>query len=337
MISVIVPIYNCEPYLRDAIESVLSQTYKDFELLLIDDGSTDNGASICQEYALKDKRVIFIHQENGGVSKARNTGLDHAKGEWIIFLDADDYFCDNEIFGKCVEAISKDPLSLPVFNFVWSYNDGYKRVNGYIPKDGVSNYPDFVIKMFTDCKTMWGVPWGKLLSKKIIDERHIRFIEGLWHREDALFLLEYCVNLKSITYIDSVGLSYRVRTGSLSHSKSNYSCFEQGKIFTERVFDLAKNYDLEYLKSLETYCVLIFYAFNETANDDKGKTRKANGKQWIKKYAANFSYKVNPDILFYKKAKFIYSVYNHHKFLLPLALDFLRFYAMHIKKGEPVR
>ena len=91
-ISVIVPVYNTEKYLRRCIDSVLAQTYQDFELLLIDDGSKDSSGAICDEYAEKDTRVRVFHKENGGVSSARNLGLDNAKGEWVTFIDSDDYF-----------------------------------------------------------------------------------------------------------------------------------------------------------------------------------------------------------------------------------------------------
>ena len=91
-ISVIVPVYNTEQYLRRCIDSVLAQTYKDFELLLIDDGSKDSSGAICDEYAAQDARVRVFHKENGGVSSARNVGLDNAQGEWITFIDSDDYF-----------------------------------------------------------------------------------------------------------------------------------------------------------------------------------------------------------------------------------------------------
>ena len=89
-ISVIVPVYNAEKYLHRCIDSILSQTFTDFELLLINDGSKDSSGAICDEYAAKDNRVRVFHKENGGASSARNLGLDNAKGEWIAFVDSDD-------------------------------------------------------------------------------------------------------------------------------------------------------------------------------------------------------------------------------------------------------
>ena len=91
LISVIVPVYNAEKYLCRCIDSILAQTYKDFELLLIDDGSKDSSGAICDEYAAKDSRVRVFHKENGGVGFARNVGLDHAQGDWVTFVDSDDW------------------------------------------------------------------------------------------------------------------------------------------------------------------------------------------------------------------------------------------------------
>lgn len=100
-ISVIVPVYNVEKYLRKCVDSILSQTFTDFELLLIDDGSKDHSGEICDEYALQDDRVKVFHKENGGVSSARNLGIDVAKGEWITFVDADDYIAENLLQSLC--------------------------------------------------------------------------------------------------------------------------------------------------------------------------------------------------------------------------------------------
>lgn len=92
MVSIIVPVYNAEKYLSRCVDSILSQTMKDFELLLIDDGSQDESGRICDEYSEKDARVRVFHKPNGGVSSARNLGIDHAKGKYIIFIDSDDYW-----------------------------------------------------------------------------------------------------------------------------------------------------------------------------------------------------------------------------------------------------
>ena len=105
VVSIIVPVYNTEKFLHRCIDSILTQTYTDFELLLIDDGSKDSSGTICDEYAAKDVRVRVFHKENGGVSSARNMGLDNARGEWITFVDSDDWIDDNyleALYGACI-------------------------------------------------------------------------------------------------------------------------------------------------------------------------------------------------------------------------------------------
>ena len=101
--SVIVPVYNVEKYLPECIESVLNQSFGDFELILVDDGTKDNSGVICDEYAQKDARVKVIHQDNAGQAVARNTGTDIAQGEYIIYLDSDDYICDSDFLSKLAE------------------------------------------------------------------------------------------------------------------------------------------------------------------------------------------------------------------------------------------
>lgn len=102
-ISIIIPVYNAEKYLRRCINSIYAQTYDDFELLLVDDGSADSSGRICDEYAATDSRTRVFHNENQGVSSARNTGLDNAVGEWIMFMDSDDFWCDDNILKELHE------------------------------------------------------------------------------------------------------------------------------------------------------------------------------------------------------------------------------------------
>lgn len=112
MVSIIIPIFNAEAYLKQCIQSVIGQTYNDWELLLVNDGSTDSSGTICDEYAICDNRIRAIHKENTGVSDTRNVGLDLAQGEFIIFLDADDYWCDNTALGNLVHAAEKYNLDI---------------------------------------------------------------------------------------------------------------------------------------------------------------------------------------------------------------------------------
>ena len=122
MISVIIPVYNVEPYLRKCLDSIVNQTYRDLEILVVDDGSTDGSGAICDSYAEKDERVVVFHTENRGLSAARNLGLDNAKGEWINFLDSDDWM-DSECFEFAISVAEDKKADLVFWGYVKEYEN----------------------------------------------------------------------------------------------------------------------------------------------------------------------------------------------------------------------
>ena len=107
-ISVIIPVYNAEQYLKDCVDSIINQSYQNFELILVDDGSSDNSPKICDDYAAKDNRIIVIHKSNNGVSAARKTGLDNASGDYIMYVDSDDWL-DINTMERCIGVVHKNP------------------------------------------------------------------------------------------------------------------------------------------------------------------------------------------------------------------------------------
>ena len=191
-ISVIVPVYNTEKYLRRCIDSVLAQTYQDFELLLIDDGSKDSSGAICDEYAAQDARVKVFHKENGGVSSARNVGLDNARGEWITFVDSDDYIEEN--FLKSFEGnldadlvvggmIEKGPQGNLLRNIPSGYHHPLKNaIVGNLTK----------LPFQSACEKLFR---GSLVKK-------LRFDESMIIGEDHYFILRYVCIAKSIRILD---------------------------------------------------------------------------------------------------------------------------------------
>lgn len=188
-ISVIVPIYNAEKYLHRCIDSILAQNFTDFELLLIDDGSTDNSGFICDEYAQKDRRIRVFHKKNGGVSSARNLGLDNAQGEWITFVDSDDWI-ENSLWSSA--QIPETDL------IVTSYID--IRVNNNIILDDIiwqnieaSRYLEINIG-----DNLFRGPWAKLFKRVIIEQNHLRFYEKMSLGEDTVFVRQYLLHIESL-------------------------------------------------------------------------------------------------------------------------------------------
>lgn len=186
MITIIVPVYNAEKTLNRCIESILSQTFQDWELLLIDDGSTDISAEICDEYAAKDQRIRIFHKKNGGVSSARNLGLDYAKGEWVVFVDADD-FVKKPYLIHLLEHSQKHADLVISYAEIHNGNDIKKEL---YPSKLVDN-TNFE-SIFIENDMHWHTsPWSKLYKRCIIEKHHLRFCEGMHIGEDAVFLYSY--------------------------------------------------------------------------------------------------------------------------------------------------
>ena len=213
MISIIVPVFKAEKYLHRCVESILSQCYTDFELLLIDDGSPDNSGVICDEFALKDKRVRVFHKTNGGVSSARNFGLSRSQGEWITFIDADDYV-HPEFLSSLYEKHDFD-LIVGSFQIVGS-NESW---GGTLKEQSYSKLA--LRKEILDLSSIinFQTPWGKLFRTSIIKDNHIFFDEKIYIGEDSLFILNYLLFTESLRLSDKTHYYYeRGNNGSLSQS-----------------------------------------------------------------------------------------------------------------------
>ena len=171
-LSVIVPVYNSENTVRNCIESILNQKFSSFELLLIDDGSTDNSLSICKEYSLKDKRVKCFHKDNAGVSSARNYGLDKCNGNYIAFIDSDDYI-DSDTFQKCFDLFSANEIDAVRYNLIEDKgNESIPQEIAY--NEGILSKND-IADLFIDYK-LKGSACCFVIKKSVINS--IRFVVG---------------------------------------------------------------------------------------------------------------------------------------------------------------
>ena len=201
-ISVIVPVYNTEKYLHRCIDSILSQTFTDFELLLIDDGSKDSSGAICDEYAAKDNRVRVFHKENGGVSSARNLGLDNAKGDWITFVDSDDWL-ELLALKSMIEVADADLV-------IGSISFEHNSTIGTFPVLGKISGSDYfkIIAQNIDHNSICS-PCVKLFKTSIIRCCSIKFDENLCFGEDSLFVKNYLLNANSLRSIDYLCYHYQ--------------------------------------------------------------------------------------------------------------------------------
>lgn len=183
-ISVIVPVYRVEPYLRQCVDSILSQTFTDFELILVDDGSPDNCGAICDEYALEDSRVRVIHKQNGGLSDARNAGIDMAKGEFLTFIDSDDLVAP-EYLNRLYHSIKSSAAEIAICNmlpFKDSSNPQIEEQNSNDSKRIISGR-DACLSIYRMDGTVPIMAWGKLYKSSLFNG--IRYPVGLIHEDDA--------------------------------------------------------------------------------------------------------------------------------------------------------
>ncbi len=213
-ISVIIPVYNTEKFLRECLDSVLAQTFTDFEVLVINDGSTDRSGEICDEYSAKDARMKVFHKENGGASSARNLGIERAKGEWICFIDSDDWVREKYL-GGFMSQISNTQIDLIVQGFVKKFSDGRaKKVDageGLIKLSGL--YLLFEQKKIHN----FGFTVSKFYKKELIRCNKISFPEDFTIAEDFAFFLKYLSKSENVYFQKEHNYFYRQIEGSLSN------------------------------------------------------------------------------------------------------------------------
>ena len=218
LISVIVPVFNAEASLHACIESIIKQTYRQLQILLIDDGSVDKSADICDEYAKIDDRIIVFHSKNGGVSNARNLGIDSATGKYIAFIDSDDTVKQDYI-EVLYNAIKENDSDLSV---VYDFCD-YIRDSFLLHPEKINNTYCFdskkAIKAMLVSNYFSGHAWGKLLKRELLKD--LRFDTSISFGEDLLFFVNYILNSSKICYVPEHLYNYTYNAESLSHGCLN--------------------------------------------------------------------------------------------------------------------
>ena len=213
-ISIIVPVYNAEKYLRQCLDSILNQSFSDFEVLLVDDGSKDDSEKICDEYAVKDKRVHVCHQANQGVSVARNVGLENAQGEWMYFPDADDIVMPNAL--NMMMSFADKTIEYIMCGYEVYDENGACTYSIEERKQKIIDRDAALIEMFapTDYRYQ-GYLWNKLFRASIIKENSLSFVRGIKFNEDRLFNVEYLCHVKyKVVYTTTPIYQYIERTNS---------------------------------------------------------------------------------------------------------------------------
>ena len=217
-VSIIIPVYKVEDYLRPCLDSVLSQTFSDYEVILVDDGSPDGSPAICEEYASRDSRIQVIHKENGGLSSARNAGLDVARGQYIYFLDSDDTVEPN-LLDRLV-GLMEEGLDLVGFRYQVLSPDGSRKPGREIQLGSFLLHTQqerlsFIRDVLVPCSIGWEA-WSRIFVREKIEKYGLRFANNRQiFAEDLYFSLCYCAHAEKIRCIDECLYNYRIREDSI--------------------------------------------------------------------------------------------------------------------------
>lgn len=217
-ISIIVPVYNVEDYIQKCIESILNQSFTNYELLLIDDGSKDNSIKIVEEYLQKDLRIKLIHQENMGLSEARNTGIKHSKGDYILFVDSDDYL-EEDSLEKISKIIKSSDYDIILNNGYRIESSNKRLIRNNDNRYYISGRQYMIENIKRD--TYFPAVWLNVYSSRLIKENQIYFKKGRLHEDVEWFpyLLNYCSKIKTTNIIL---YNYNIRNNSITTQKDQH-------------------------------------------------------------------------------------------------------------------
>lgn len=323
MISFIIPVYNVKEYINECVDSILNQITSSCEIILIDDGSTDGSGYICDEYAIKDFRVIVIHQENRGLASARNTGLEHANGDYIAFVDSDDYIADNCI-DPILKWISRGGTDICFMKAIKVFPNGKQQLlddemDSHCLKENKEN----TIRYLSKRSKYPGSPCTKLIKRSLIENNNFRFPDDRRISEDLGFVLRCILNAESY---DTLLIDYyyyrQARSGSITNNVT-YKSFLGLKAFIEESISIltenkkTKGNIEKYAMSFIAYefSIMIWqYKLIETKNKEEA-MRFLKKYKWVLKYSAS------------NKTRFIKMVCDF--FGMTLCAELLDFYMKH--------
>ena len=291
LITVVVPVYNVAEFLNECIDSILKQKYKTTEIIIVDDGSTDGGGKICDEYAKKYHNIRVIHQKNAGLSAARNKGLSVAKGKYICFIDSDDYILP-EYLSELLKAIKGNDSDIAVC--------GYGKV--LIQENTISGQ-DATIRFLTKQENIDILAWNKLYRLSIFKDNDILYPEGKKH-EDNLTTYKLYSHAKKVSYIAKTLYYYRERENSITKKVNEIERLEMRELAAKEAFEyLRANYILK--KAAAVAILTAKYAYVDKALAGKiDKKYYTTARQWILDH--HDDYKDNEFVN--KKLKLYYSL-----------------------------
>ena len=262
-ISIVIPVYKVEKYLRQCLDSVVGQTYKNLEIIVVDDGSPDNCGAICDEYAQKDERVQVIHKENGGLCAARNDGIARATGDWIAFVDSDDW-CEPDMYEQAVNAL-EDGVDILMFSSFSNIGDRQVVIPAFAQEFTTEDSAlikhmqvAMINQHYTPLESRFapGCPWNRLFRASLIRDHAITYPTEVRAGEDGIFNLQVFQFTKKIKFIDVPLYHYRYNENSITNKYTPDRPEIDHRLF-EELFAIGRKYGLseEYFQALNDMIV----------------------------------------------------------------------------------
>lgn len=250
--SVVIPVYKVEEYLDQCVSSVVGQHFRDLEVILVDDGSPDNCGRMCDDWAKKDNRIRVVHQANGGLSAARNTGIRNAMGEYVLFLDSDDWWADADVLGAIDAQLQKTPVDVLSFNYRKSYNDKLEPMyfSETLPD---SQQPETLAQITRDDRWINGA-CNKAMRRQLLVTNELFFRTGITS-EDIDWTLRLALSSKSFAFANICVFVYRQHASSISHSatQKKIECLCDNVCECVRILNAADADSAEMMKPFVAY------------------------------------------------------------------------------------
>lgn len=294
LFSIIIPVYNVERYLNKCIESVINQTYKNFEIILVDDGSPDSCPQICDEWAKKDDRIVVVHKENGGSSSARNAGIKRAKGQYIGFIDSDDYWTESNFLEKIKDIVTENSVDVILFE--------YKEVDesGNIIKTPRFKCQQSIkadLQKVVDGDCLYSSTWHKFVKRELFSNNDLFFREGVTS-EDIEWTAKLIAVAKEYYIYPIVRYAYVQRKGSIVHSID----IKAIKVLMENIkicIDIAKKAGDNAIFGYVSYqYITLLNLYVRLGNNDESIYDFIKNNSWLLDYSKNKKVKIVK--LFYK-------------------------------------
>lgn len=292
-ISIIIPVYNAQMYLKRCIDSILNQSYSNFELILVNDGSTDRSGVICDEYAKKDKRIKVRHIENSGPAVARNVGLTMISGSYLTFADADDQII-NDSYSKLVKELEEYDVEMIISS--WRISKESNIYDIVLDDEILSAKEIFGLISFNDEKYGGGYPWNKLINLEKIKNKLPQFNSLLYVYEDKIWILELLKHINNVKLTKIISYNYYVYNSSLSHSSEKlYEKMENTLYALEIILQLLKDENNNYINEFYKIYYASIIDFNFRAIKEKRKLKPAfllNNKNKLKLMLKDYNFKI---------------------------------------------